>query len=83
VLLKKYFNDAIPDLPDKKLLYSRRLEFLVRACRRVISREEDFGFTLRGRVEKVIYIMRLTTDLKAKADWFFGILIRIIAGRVR
>jgi hypothetical protein len=80
VLLKDYFGEEPVGKNDNM---PARMRFLAASCHRMLDREPQYGLSLRGRIDKFIYIMVLLKGLAAKIDWIYGIimrqLIRIIA----
>jgi hypothetical protein len=78
-LLREYFDDEIPAPVEKAMMRNRQFDFLVRNCRRMLSRDAGYGLTVRGRVNKFIYMMVLIRGVAGRIDLLYGIVMRILA----
>lgn len=78
-LLKKYFDDDIPVVLKKMIPENPRFNYLVDSCRDMLWREPGYGLTLRGRANKLSYMMRLINNLPGRADLLYGITMRFLS----
>jgi hypothetical protein len=81
-LLKDYFEDEIPRPLAVLVTPSHGMRFLASNCRRMTGRDMSYGLSLRGRFGKLVYMMVLLRGWGAKADWFYGIFMRMVVGRI-
>ena len=82
-LLKELFGEEIPDVLEKAFSQGKRISFLVKNCRSILSRDDNYGFSLQGRVNKLIYMMVLIKGLAGRLDWLYGIFMRVLAAWVQ
>ncbi len=82
-LLQEYFGDEIPEKLKGYPLFSPRINHLVKMCQRVITADESYSLSLKGRTDRFFYMMLLIRGLAGKVDFVYGILIRIVAGAFR
>jgi hypothetical protein len=78
-LLKDLFGEEIPDVLEKAFSRGKRINFLAKNCRAILSRDNNYGFSLQGRISKLIYMMVLIKGLAGRLDWLFGIFMRVLA----
>jgi hypothetical protein len=76
LLLQHYFCFEIPKGLSNSINYNKRFRYLVSICTNYIGRKHVYWMTLKGRTEKVIYIMLLLKGMAGKIDWLYGILMR-------
>jgi hypothetical protein len=82
LLLLQYFGDEIPrDIADN-IRYNNRFRYLVAVCTNIIGRDPGYWMTLRGRTEKILYIMLLIKGIAGKIDWLNGIFMRFVVKRI-
>jgi hypothetical protein len=82
LLLQHYFGHEIPkDIADN-ISYNKRFRYLVLVCTKMIGRDAIYWMTLRGRAEKVVYIMLLIKGMAGKIDWLYGIFMRFVVKRI-
>ena len=80
ILLRDWFGDEIPAPLKSRMKEGIRLRLLAGICRRMIAREAGYSMTLPGRIGKLFYMMVLLRGFSARFDWFYGIVVRIVAG---
>jgi hypothetical protein len=80
-LLNEYFGDEIPPNFEKEIVRNSRFEFLVRSCRKILSKEAGYGITLKGRTGKLIYMMALIKGMAGRIDLLYGIFVRALTYR--
>jgi hypothetical protein len=78
LLLGDYFGDEVHHALKPLVVRSPRMKFLIWFCRNMLHRDKKYGFTLRGRFGKFIYVMLLTEGWAARVDWTFGIGMRML-----
>ena len=81
-LLEDYYGDEIPGPLSGLVTRSNRMRFLASNCRRMIGRDTSYGLSLKGRFGKLVYMMVLLRGWAGKVDWIYGIIMRMLAGRV-
>jgi hypothetical protein len=82
-LLQAYFGDNIPEKLKDDPLFTSRINHLVKMCQHIISADESYSLSLKGRINRFLYMMLLIRGLAGKVDFVYGILIRIVAGAFR
>ncbi|MBN1791212.1 MAG: nucleotidyltransferase family protein [Bacteroidales bacterium] len=82
-LLQAYFGDIIPEKLNDYPLFTPRINHLVKMCSRIIRAEESYSLSLKGRIDRFLYMMLMIRGLAGKVDFVYGILIRIVAGVFR
>ena len=82
-LLNQFFGDEIPVVLEKAMARKRRFGFLTKNCRAILSRDNRYGFTIQGRVNKFIYMMVLIKGVTGRIDLLYGIFMRFLAARIQ
>ncbi len=72
-LLKEHFGDQFFN-PSPS--YPASVKWLAKRCIAGWESKPGYSRFLRGRFDKVVFIMRLLKGLPAKIDWIYGILVR-------
>jgi hypothetical protein len=83
MLLQDYFGDEIPKPLKNYIKHTKRMNFLLSACRRMIGRDEGYGLSWCGRTGKLIYMMYLIRGFTGKVDLIYGICMRYIASGLK
>jgi hypothetical protein len=73
LLINEYFNEDYTVSQFKPYKRVRQLAFI---CSSMLARDASYGSTLKGRTQKVFYVMMLMKGFSAKADWLYGIMVR-------
>lgn len=82
LLLKQYFGDdykMVSQLKNKSSL----IQQLANRCYSMLGCDPGYPLSLKGRFDKVVYIMKLVKGLRGKIDWFYGILTRQLIKLIR
>ncbi len=82
-LLNQFFGDEIPVFLEKAISRKKRFGFLAQNCRAILSRDNKYGFTIQGRINKFIYMMVLIQGVAGRFDLLYGIFMRFLAARIQ
>jgi hypothetical protein len=82
-LLNQFFGDELPVVLEQAMTQKKRLGFLAKNCRAILSRDNLYGFTIQGRVNKLIYMMVLIKGVAGRIDLLYGIFMRFLAARIQ
>ncbi|HEX2394652.1 MAG TPA: nucleotidyltransferase family protein [Bacteroidales bacterium] len=82
LLLEKYFGDAFISKVDYSL-QTKLMHLLAADCYEMLRSQPGYALSLKGRYNKVIYIMKLIKGLPGKIDWFYGIFMRQVIKVIR
>jgi len=83
ILLHQYFGDQIPAVIERAITQRKRIGLLARVCRRMLTRNSDYGLTLQGRLNKLFYMMVLIKGFAGRLDLLYGIVMRMLAEWIR
>jgi hypothetical protein len=82
-LLQEYFGDEIPEPLKNQFSHSKRMNSLVKRCRRMIDKDEGYGLSWPGRIGKLMYMMMLIKGFAGKIDLLYGIFMRMLIGGLK
>lgn len=82
LLLAQNFGD---DFKAGPLLNPRsaRIRKLALRCHMVLSSPSNYSLSIKGRFDKVVYIMRLVKGFPGKVDWIYGIFMRQLINLIK
>jgi hypothetical protein len=83
LLLEEYFGDPVPPDLVTQTRRTLRMRLLASICRSQLYRYPQYGLSLHGRFVKFMYIMVLLKGMAARADWIFGIAMRMLVKMIR
>jgi hypothetical protein len=75
LLLEQYFGDPFVASLNYNVQSDRVWE-LASKCHKMLSSKPGYVLSIKGRLDKVLYIMKLVKGLPGKIDWFYGIFMR-------